>query len=56
MSKSKEELEATSLGELIRYAVAIEAAINWDNDTVTKSWVIDAILAQQAIDTWNRKE
>lgn len=47
MAKTREELEAMNLGELIRYTVAIECDFKVMNDLVTKNEVIGAILAHQ---------
>ena len=47
LEKSRAELEAMGLGELIRYAVASGCKLEVMNDHVTKREVIDAIEAHR---------
>ena len=47
MSKTRQELEAMTLGELIRYTVAAGIGFKVMNDLVDKQAVIDAIVEHQ---------
>ena len=47
MEKTRQELEAMSLGELIRYTVAKGIDFKVMNDLVDKASVVEAILRSQ---------